>query len=289
MPGQYVTRESHVKRTYDGPVTEQPPPLYSDSLGTEIYDLQGHAITAGSPNADVAFFRRLAVERGGPVLEIGSGTGRVAAALAADGFEVVGVDRSPAMLRLAEERRAALPAAVASRLSFLEGDMTALDLGRRFALIVAPSRVFQFALTSDAQRAALAALRAHLEPRGQLVLDLFDPLLDLVVPGSTFPPRGGELIHPRTGNRVTWEIAGGDPDPMRQLVTSDWSAREVGPSGEVLREQTERLTLRWSTRSEMRLLFELAGLEVIAEYGDFEGAPPTYGREQVWVVGIAEA
>jgi SAM-dependent methyltransferase len=265
-------------------MSEQLRPLYSDSLGTEIFDLQGQAITAGTRDADIAFFLRLAMERGGPVLEIGCGTGRVAAALAGSGFEVVGVDRSPAMLRLAEERRAALPPDVAARLTLCEGDMTALDLDRRFPLIVAPSRVFQFALTSDAQRAALAAFKSHLETDGQLVLDLFDPLLDLVVPGSTFPPRGGELVHPKTGNRVVWEIAGRDPDPVRQLVTSDWSAREVGPSGEVLRDETERLTLRWSTRSEMRLLFELTGLEVVTEYGDFEEGPPAYGREQVWVL-----
>jgi len=270
-------------------MTDAPRPLYSDSLGTEIYDLQSHAITAGRPNADVDFFRGLAIERGGPILEIGSGTGRVAVALAADGFEVVGVDRSDAMLRLAEARRAALPAEVASRLTFCRGDMTSLDLGRQFALIVAPSRVFQFALTSDAQRAALAAFRAHLQPDGRLVLDLFDPLLDVVVPGSAFPPRGGEVVHPGTGNRVTWEIAAREPDPLRQLVTSDWSARELGPSGDVIRDETERLTLRWSTRSEMRLLFELEGLAVVAEYGDFEGSPPAYGREQVWVLAPAPA
>src|SRR5829696_8296423 len=133
---------------------DEPPRLYSDGLGTEIYDVLSAAIApTSSHEGDVPFFRRLAGERGGPILEIGSGTGRVAAALAADGFEVVGVDRSRAMLRLAEERRAALPPAVASRLTFREGDMTALTLGRTFALIVAPSRVFQFALTSDAQRA----------------------------------------------------------------------------------------------------------------------------------------
>ena len=38
----------------------------------------------------------------------------------------------------------------------------------------------------------------------------------------------------------------------------------------------------------MRLLLELAGLEVIADYGDFTGGPPAYGREQVWVLGHAE-
>jgi SAM-dependent methyltransferase len=267
-----------------------PPRLYSDSLGTEIYDVQGPLIAERSTHeGDLAFFRRLAAELGGPVLEIGCGTGRVASALALDGHEVVGVDRSTAMLRLAEERRASLPPETAARLTFVEADMTTMDLRRRFRLIVAPSRVFQFALTSDEQRAALRAFRSHLEPAGRLVLDLFDARLEYVAPGGVFPPRTGELLHPKTGNRVAWEIIGREPDPMRQLVVSDWHAREIGPDGRVLRDDTERLTLRWSTRSEMRLLFELERLEVIADYGDFNGGPPAYGREQVWVLGRAAA
>ena len=263
------------------------PRIYSDSLGTEIYDVLGRAIRDGGPTGgDITFFERLAAERGGPVLEIGCGTGRVAGALAAAGFDVVGVDRSAPMLRLAEERRAAMPPTVAARLTFVQGDMTTLQLGRQFPLIVAPSRVFQFALTSDDQRAALEASKAHLPRDGRLVLDLFDPSLEYVVPGATYPPRSGELVHPKTGNRVAWEITGREPDPGQQLVVSDWAAREIGPSGEVLRDETERLTLRWTTRSEMRLLFELTGFEVVAEYGDFHGGPPAYGREQVWVLRL---
>lgn len=269
-------------------MSDQPRRLYSDSLGTEIYDLQSGAIFAQGPGSgDVDFYQRLAAARGGPILEIGCGTGRVSIPLAQNGFDVVGVDLSASMLRIAEEKRSDLPLEVASRLTFVRGDMATLDLGRRFPLIVAPSRVFQFALTSEAQRAALQALRAHLEPGGRLVLDLFDPAFEFVVPGSIFPPRSGRLVHPATGNQVAWEIFGLPPQPEEQLVNSEWTAREIGPSGAVIREETERLTLRWSTRSEMRLLFELAGLEVVAEYGDFRGSPPAYGREQVWVLTSA--
>jgi SAM-dependent methyltransferase len=220
---------------------------------------------------------------------VGCGTGRVAAALAGDGHEVVGVDLSGPMLRLAQQRREALSADVAARLSFRRADMRTLDLGRDFALIVTPARVFQFMLTSAAQREALAALRAHLRPNGgRLVLDQFDPLLDRVVPTAEGTMRGGELIHPTTGNRVTWAITARRPDPARQLIVEDWTFSEIDAAGEVLRTAIEQLTLRWSLRSEMRLLFELVGLEVIADYGDFSGGPPAYGREQVWVLGHPE-
>lgn len=268
----------------------QPRAFYeADSLLTEIYDaLAARTIPDSSVEGDIDFYRRLAGETGGPILDVGCGTGRVATALVADGHEVVGIDLSAPMLRLAEQRREALSTDVAARLSFHQADMMTLDLGRDFALVVAPSRVFQFLLTTDAQRQALAALRSHLRPDARLVLDLFDPLLDGVVPSAEVTARGGEVVHPTTGNRVTWEVTGRRPDPARQLIVEDWAATEIDASGEVLRTDTERLTLRWSLRSEMRLLFELAGLEVVADYGDFRGGPPAYGREQVWVLGNSE-
>jgi SAM-dependent methyltransferase len=257
----------------------------ADGLATEIYDAVAASIIPGSAvEGDIDFYRGLARETGGPILDVGCGTGRVAAALAADGHDVVGVDLSAPMLRLAERLRAALPRQVAERLSFEQMDMATLDLGRDFALVVAPSRVFQFMLTSEAQRQALIALRAHLRRSGRLVLDLFDPRLDFVVPSPDDAPRVVEIVHPTTGNRVTWEVTARNPDPARQLIIEDWTATEFGESGEVLRTETERLTLRWSLRSEMRLLFELVGLEVVAEYGDFRGGPPAYGSEQVWVL-----
>ncbi len=264
--------------------TSAVPAFYEgDSLAIEVYDALAAQI-GGPMDGDVEFYRGLARETGGPILEVGCGTGRVTTALASNGYEVVGVDLSEAMLRVAERKRASLRPKDAARLSFVHGDMTALDLERDFALVVTPSRVFQFALTTEAQRRTLEAMRQHLRPDGRLVLDLFDPLLDRVVPSADPPARGGELVHPVSHNRVTWEVTARYPDPGRQLIVEDWTYHEFDRSAEPVRTHTERLTLRWSTRSEMRLLFELAGFAVVAEYGDFHRGQPAYGREQVWLL-----
>jgi SAM-dependent methyltransferase len=261
----------------------------ADGLSTDVYDARTATIVPGSSlDGDVEFYRRLATETGGPVLDVGCGTGRIAIPLASDGFEVVGVDLSAPMLRVAERRRAGLAPDVAARLSFEQGDMVSLALGRTFPLVINPSRVFQFLLTTEAQRRGLASLRAHLDPAGLLVLDLFDPRLDLVTPAASpatpFHPRREEFVDPKTGHRIAWEVTDRNPDPGRQLIDEVWSTWELGAGGDVLRTDRERLVLRWSLRSEMRLLFELEHLEVVHEYGDFKGGPPAYGGEQVWVL-----
>ena len=68
-------------------MTDEPRAFYeASSLSTEIYDVRSATIIAGSPiDGDVEFYRRLAAETGGPILEVGCGTGRVTAPLAMDG------------------------------------------------------------------------------------------------------------------------------------------------------------------------------------------------------------
>jgi hypothetical protein len=92
-----------------------------------------------------------------------------------------------------------------------------------------------------------------------------------------------EVRHPRSGNVVSTRITRRAVDPVTQIISEDWLFQELGPSGDVLREDREVLELRWSHRQEMRHLFELCGFEVVAEYSDFRRSPPSYGAEQVWV------
>ena len=75
----------------------EPPSAY-DELGS-AYDAWCRSVTE-----DIAFYVDLALRSGGPVLEIGVGSGRVAVPTALAGVEVVGVDTSPAMLDLARRQ-----------------------------------------------------------------------------------------------------------------------------------------------------------------------------------------
>src|SRR5439155_19221064 len=97
--------------------TRQPRAFYeADSLSTEIYDALAASIIPGSSvEGDIDFYRRLPGETGGPILDVGCGTGRVATALVAAGHAVVGIDLSAPILPLAEHPRNALSTELAAR------------------------------------------------------------------------------------------------------------------------------------------------------------------------------
>jgi 2-polyprenyl-3-methyl-5-hydroxy-6-metoxy-1,4-benzoquinol methylase len=91
-----------------------------DGLGTEIYDAWAEHLMAGSPvEGDEGFYVEQARRWGGPVLDVGCGTGRIGIALAKQEVDVVGLDLSAPMLRIAERKREWLTAEIARRLTFV--------------------------------------------------------------------------------------------------------------------------------------------------------------------------
>jgi SAM-dependent methyltransferase len=232
---------------------------------------------------DVAFYVDVARAHPGPVLELGAGTGRVTLALAATGLTVIGLDLSAAMLAIAADKRAALAPDAAARVRFVAGDMRCFDLGARFAVALAPFRAFQCLLTPDDQMQALAAIRNHLAPGGTLVLQLFDPRLDLIQPGAPPPQEVQVGVHRRTGRRVDAVALDTALDPLAQVRRDTWRYREYDAGGAVVREESLVLTLRWTYRWELHHLLARCGFRVEAEFGDFSRAPPAYAKEMIVV------
>ena len=94
------------------------------------------------------------------VLDAGCGTGRVAIELARRGISVVGVDADHSMIDTARRR--------APEVTWVEGDMTAVDLGRRFAVVVMAGNVPLFT-PPGTERALVAGCARHVEVGGVLV------------------------------------------------------------------------------------------------------------------------
>ncbi|HEY7687700.1 MAG TPA: class I SAM-dependent methyltransferase [Dongiaceae bacterium] len=255
-----------------------PNAYYHGGLGVEMYDLfTGFGLLAG----DVEFYLDCAARFGGPVLELGAGTGRVLVPLAAAGHEIVGLDRSPAMLAVAAAKLAENPAA-AAQARLVEGDMTEFDLGRRFAQAIIPARAFQHVVAPARQRAALRCIHRHLEPGGRFIVDLFDPKFGLLFGDEPAPPPR-EARDPRTGRLVRRSIVSRQVDAMAQTVRENLRFEALDERGGVIARQDTSWTVRWSTRQEMAYLLEICGFEPESEFSDFHRAPPACGREQIWI------
>jgi SAM-dependent methyltransferase len=129
-----------------------------------------HDLECGGYTADLSLWRSLAAEYGGPVLEIGAGSGRVTLDLARTGLEVTALDRDPDLL--AELRRRAGELAVVT----VCGDARDFSLGQRFPLCLTPMQTIQL-LGGAAGRAGFwRCARAHLSPGGLLALAIADEL-----------------------------------------------------------------------------------------------------------------
>jgi SAM-dependent methyltransferase len=102
----------------------------------------------------------VAHRRPSSVLDAGCGTGRVSIELARRGIETVGIDRDGSMIATARR--------LAPDLTWVEGDVCRVELGRLFDLVVMAGNVPLF--TPDGTRTALVAGCArHLAPGGSLV------------------------------------------------------------------------------------------------------------------------
>ena len=102
------------------------------------------------------------VERLGPrsVLDAGCGSGRVAIELARRGIDVVGVDVDRSMLTTAQR--------LAPELTWIEANLSGLDLGRQFDVVVMAGNVMVF-VAPGMHAAVVAGVAGHVAPGGALV------------------------------------------------------------------------------------------------------------------------
>jgi SAM-dependent methyltransferase len=119
-----------------------------------------HDVECGSYDADLALWEELAERCGGPVLELGCGTGRVALYLGRRGHRVIGLDRDPKLLAALSSRAAELPVCA------IEADARDFELGGPASLVLAPTHLIQL-LSDAAERAeCLDRVAASLRPGG---------------------------------------------------------------------------------------------------------------------------
>ena len=213
---------------------------------------------------DVDFYVEEARAAGGPVVELGVGTGRIAIPTAAAGIRVIGIDSSRGMLEVCAEQAAL--AGVAELLDLRVGDLRAPPVGERVRLVTCPFRAYLH-LRDDAERlSALRSVGELLRPGGKLVFDVFAPGPDDIAETN------GLWLERERGifERADWDTT------ARTLTLS------------VRDENAEStMVLSWLSPDEWRRLIERAGFEIEALYGSFDRRPFDAKREMIVVARIA--
>jgi SAM-dependent methyltransferase len=219
--------------------------------------------------ADVTFYRELARRRGGPVLDLGAGSGRLAIQLARDGHEVVAVDRSPAMLARLHERVAALPAAAASRIAIVAGDLCTFEVRRKFPLVIAAFNTVEHLYTRGEVAALLARVAAHLTPGGAFAFDVQLPDLAWLLRDPNKRWARTRFTDPTTG-RPTFYSTNHDYDPIGQIALIRIYYEPVDGKGPT---KIIKLSQRKFFPAELEALVAHAGFRMVERYGDFAWQP----------------
>ena len=207
---------------------------------------------------DVPFYVAEAERSGGPVLELGVGTGRIAVPIAATGISVVGVDLSAGMLDVARERAELAGVRVDLRL----GDMREPPVEGRFPLVLCPFRSLLHMETDDDRRAALRAVAAHMTDDARFVFDVFTPGADDIA-----DTHGRWLARePGIWERADWN------EETRTLILRLRSA-----------EGETEMSLAWLSVPEWKELLRSEGFVVDAVYGWFDRSPWRGGEDSIWV------
>jgi SAM-dependent methyltransferase len=223
----------------------------------QLYDPWSRSVTE-----DVGFYVAEARKAGGPVVELGVGTGRIAVPIAAQGVPVIGVDSSAAMLAACRDRARA--AGIEDRLDLRLGDLRdpPVSPGDGVEAVLCPFRSYLHLPDDRARLEALHAARAVLPPGGHLVFDVFAPKPDDIAETH------GRWLEREPGihERADWDA------DARTLTLS-------------VRDDSTQATmhLAWISADEWLHLLETAGFEVEACYGWFDRSPYDGGEDMIFL------
>jgi len=219
---------------------------------------------------DVEYYTHLGRACTGSVLEFGCGNGRVSLAMAQAGANVCGVDLSRPMLDDFERRLQKAASPVRDRIRLVHGDMREVNVGQRFALVVAPFNVMLHLYTTSDIEQFLRNVISHLEPGGQFVCDVSLPLAADLARDPKRRLKAPSFVHPETKQKIDY-VERFEYDPIRQLLVI-WM--EFTPK-DGSKSWTIPLTHRQIFPCELEAHLRHAGFAAFHITSDFTDTPPS--------------
>lgn len=247
---------------------EHPAEDFFDELA-ELYDPAHRNRGVG----DESFYRELAMESAGPVLEVGCGTGRIYLDLLRAGVDADGFDVSSRMLDVLETK------AHEEELDpfVWRDDMREFEAPREYDLVIVPFRTFLHNVRLEDQLAALKRFQDALAPDGRLALNFFTPDFDYICENYGQPDTW-TFRHEGATYQVT-DVTD-FIDEVEQIIAS---TRRVTRNGDVVREASFELAL--ISKRQFELLLEATGWSDWMVHGGFSGDElESADQEMVWIV-----
>ena len=217
---------------------------------------------------DIPTVLAFAQKTGGPVLELGVGTGRLALPLAEAGYHVTGIDSAAAMLAIARQRIAA--AHLKHMIQVQQADFRDFALPTKFALATCGFNSFLHLIDTHDQLAALQCWRRHLRPGGLLVLDVYNPQLAQLAAADGALSYAGAWEEEESGHWVQ-KFYASEAHLSDQITIVRRFYDEHTPQG--LHRTTITFPTRILFRRELELLLHHAGYTGLKFYGDHDLAP----------------
>jgi ubiquinone/menaquinone biosynthesis C-methylase UbiE len=241
---------------------------------------------------DVPFWRNLALQAGGPVLELGCGTGRVSLPLGRAGVRLVGIDRSERMLARARTRTKR--ARLSHTIALIRGDIRFLPFGHgpgpsgashaaseappSFSMVMAPYGILQSLLRERDLAATLQEVHRVLQPGGTFGIELVADLPSWQEYQKRLSLKGWRGR--RGGAHVTLlETVRQDPARHLTIFNQEFTERR----GSTSRVHRFALTFRTLSVPQMVRRLEKAGFQITALLGDYRGKAWD-SRADVWVI-----
>jgi SAM-dependent methyltransferase len=202
------------------------------------------------------------------VLDLGCGTGSHVLALAQQGYEVVGVDRSVGMIESA--RRKAISQQINGKANFYQDDIRSVQLERAFDASIMMFAVLGYQLENRDVLAALRTARKHLQPGGLFIFDVwYGPAVLREGPSErikVIPAERCQILR----------VASGELDIQRHLCKVSYRLWKI--EGERLVGQTEEThRMRYFFPLELDLFLESSGFIPVrlGAFPDFDRDPDT--------------
>jgi SAM-dependent methyltransferase len=241
-------------------------------LNSDLYDYPELYDALLPATAHVSFYRDLALQVSGDVLELACGTGQLTVPIASAGRSIVGLDLSASMLETARKRATAAKVSI----EYLLGDMRNFDLGRKFALIFIGRNSLLHLHSTDDLLTAFAAIRRHLAPGGIFAFDIFNPNVRLLArpTGQRHP---AFQIETESFGTLSVEETNGY-EPATQVGRGRWYVSAPGKPD----AWTLSLDLRNIFPQELPLLLAAGGFHLNSRMGSLERTPfESTSRSQV--------